>query len=341
MALQIRTDGLVDAERLRQALALLREANGKGITKVQLAHKLGDVSPRTVDRAIKLLEDQGARIGKARSGHPSVIHFTLEKGPSWDQHVSSDARLALRLATLSLSQSGTQLWEDKLTALGDLVSSNLSSRDRQIFDQLQKALRVQGGTTDPVESPDVLEPILRALEGGKELEVDYQSVQSKKPISHTVLPYALTHDLFSGGAFLLAWDAKRKAPIHLRLGRIHHAKVLARAITTPDLQQLDRAAAHQIGGWTSADEPFVVKARIEGAAWVQALKEAPPALPAFETFIAKDGASAEIRFKASHAAGASRWLLQFGEALEVLEPAFLRKEIAARLSAASARYKKG
>jgi predicted DNA-binding transcriptional regulator YafY len=339
MALQIRTDGLVDAERLRQTLSILRESGSKGVTKLQLARKLGSVSPRTVDRAVKLLEEQGARIGKGRSGKPSVIHFTLDKGPSWDQHVSTEARLALRLAALSLSQSGTQLWENKLQVLGELASSNMSTRDHQIFDQLQKSVRVQGGVEDPVESPEVLEPILRALESSKEVELDYQSVGSKKASTMTVMPFALTHDLFSGGAFLLVWEPKRKLPLHLRLGRIARVKVLTRTALIPEPAIMEQAAKHQIGGWTSTDEPFVVKARIEGVHWVQALKEAPPALPGFQAVLSKDGSSAEVSFRATHSAGASRWLLQFGEAAEVLEPATLRKEMGQRLAVAAAKYR--
>lgn len=339
MALQIRTDGLVDAERLRQTLSILREAGIRGVTKLQLARKLGNVSPRTVDRAVHLLEEQGARIGKGRAGKPAVIHFTLEKGPSWDQHVSTEARLALRLAALSLSQGGAQLWEDKLQTLGELASANMSTRDHQIFDQLQKAIRIQGGVEDPVESPEALEPILRALESSKELEVDYQSAGSKKTSTLIVMPYALTHDLFSGGAFLLVWDPKRKLPLHLRLARIARAKVLTRTSLIPEPALMEQAAKHQIGGWTSAEAPFTVKARIEGTHWIQALKEAPPALPSFQALLAKDGASAEVSFKANHVAGASRWLLQFGEAAEVLEPEGLRKDIAQRLGAAAAKYR--
>jgi len=339
MAAQIRTDGLVDAQRLRQALGLLREAGPAGITKLQLARKMGGVSLRTVDRAIKLLEEQGARLGKSRASRPAVIHFSLEKGPGWDEHLSSETRLALRLASLSLSHNGTQHWEGKLQALESLTSPRMSSKDRSVFGQLQKALRVQGGAADSVETPEVLEPILRSLEGPRELELEYHSAATKKGSALTVVPFALTHDLFSGGAFLLAWDPKHKLPLHLRLGCIQKAKALTRSGLIPDPLLMARATAFQIGGWTSTEEAFTVRARLEGAHWVQSLKEAPPALPDFACQVARNGESAELTFRANHGAGASRWLLQFGEAVEVLEPAWLRKEIAGRLSAAAAKYR--
>lgn len=338
MPVTIRTEGLVDRERLKLTLQFLREAGEKGITKAQLCRKLGSVSSRTVDRAVGLLEAQGARIAKPRRGRPAVIHFLLEKGPSWDEHVSADARLALRVATLSLSQSGTALWEDKLKALETLASEHMSNRDRQIFQSLQKAIRVQGGVEDPIEVPTVLEPILKALEQGRALELEYDSASSRLTASHEVVPYALTHDLFSGGAFLLGWDATRKRIAHFRLGRIQKAKSL-KVASVPNPTLMEQAARFQVGGWTSEDAPFTVVARIEGNGWVQALKEAPPALPDFQSEPEQDGAFARVSFQANHPAGASRWLLQFGEACEVLEPEWLRQDMRKHLEAALKKYR--
>lgn len=339
MAAEIRTDGLVDAERLRRTLTLLREAGPKGMTKLQLARRLGGVSTRTVDRALVLLEAQGARLNRSREGHPSVLHFRFQKGPGWDEHVTGDARLALRLAKLTLAQGGTLLWHDKLEALEGLASARMSSRDHALFETLAKAVHIQGGVEDPIEGAEVLEPILKALQEERELELEYQSPSAKAPTAHRVLPYALTHDLHSGGAFLLAWDPARREPIHLRLNRIGCAKAGSKA-RIPDAAPLERAAHFQIGGWTSGEAPFEVVVHIEGTLWVKALKEAPPALPEFSGHIARDGKSLEARFKANHANGASRWILQFGEAAEVLEPQWLRKEIAERLEKAAKAYRR-
>jgi predicted DNA-binding transcriptional regulator YafY len=338
MAVGIDTGGLVDRERLRLAVQLLRDSGPSGLTKHQFARRLGGVSLRTVDRAVQLLEEQGAKIERARSGRPSVIHFQMRKGPSWDEHISADARLALRLASLMLAQGGAQLWQEKIDAIEQLASERMSNRDRSVFQQLQKAVRIQGGVEDPVESPEVLEPILKALETGKALRVDYQSAGSTKPKVHEVVPAALSHDLYSGGAFLLAWDPSKQKALNLRLSRILHAKPM-KAATTPNSDALERAARYQIGGWLSTDEPFEVQVRIEGANWVQSMKEAPPALPDFDFRPAKDGKSAMATFRANHPSGPTRWILQFGEAAEVIAPDWLRIAIQERLQKALGKYK--
>jgi len=333
----IATQGLVDSERLRETLTLLREAGSEGISREKLRVKLGGVSLRTVDRAIGLLEAQSARLERLRRGSPPVMFFVLKKGPTWDEHVSSEARLALRVAGLSLAQSGTLLWQEQLEALEAFASKRMSSRDRRLFDRLKEAIHVQGGVEDPVESPDILEPILKALDGRKELEVEYQSAAAKAPSIHTVVPFALTHDLFSGGTFLLVWEAQRHLPLHLRLNRIASARVTARVGGFPE-EVMARAARYQIGGWTSGEEPFSVVARIKGAHWIQAFREAPPALPEFRADATEDGLAVRVVFKATHDYGATRWLLQFGAAAEVLEPARLRREVLAQLRLAAAQY---
>jgi len=334
----IRTEGLVGRERLREALELLRDAGSRGITRAQLCHGLGDASLRSVDRAIALLEEQGAKLERTRAGSPKILHFRLTKGPTWDEHVSSEARLALRLAALSLSQCGTQLWQDKLETIEELASGRMSSRDRKLFEQLQRAVRVHGGVEDPIESSEILEPILRALEDSREIEVEYQSAGSKSHDLKNMIPYALTHDLYSGGAFLLVWDPVRRKPLHLRLNRISKVKVLNRPGVITSVETLERAARYQIGGWMSDQEPFEVEVRITGAHWVQSFKEAPPALPEFQSIPAKDGKSMIVKFKANHENGASRWILQFGAAAEVFSPEQLRKNVASQLAEALGRY---
>lgn len=336
----IQSKGLVDTARLRAALGFIRESGSEGITRERLRKDLGGVSLRSVDRIITLLEGDGARLIRHRRGWPSRVHFILEKGPTWDEHVTPESRLALRLASLVLSQSGTLMWQDKLEILERLAADRMSRRDLRMFELLHRAIRVQGGVEDPVETPDILEPILCALEGSRVIEVDYQAASANRATTFEVVPYALTHDLFSGGVFLLVWEERRKTPLHLRLNRVGAIRLTQR-IQKPPEALMERAACYQIGGWTSGEAPFEVTAKIQGTHWIQAFREAPPALPDFQADAAKDGKSVLVRFKANHPYGATRWLMQFGSSAEVLEPDAIRKEIKKQFLAAAHRYESG
>lgn len=334
----IQTEGLVDRERLKEALVLMRDSLPEGIARRELAGRLGPkgVSLRSVDRILALLEAQGAKIERVRSGEPPLLHFRLQKGPSWDEHVSPEARLALRLASLSLTQAAASFLEDKLGTIEAMVTQHMTSRDRGLFETLTKAVQVRGGVEDPVEPGEVLEPILRALETGRELEVRYKAAGRAEGEIRTVVPHCITLDIFSGGSFLAVWDPKDHKPKHLRLCRIQEAKVGKRPGAITDPEAMANAAAYQIGGWTCGDEPFEVKARIRGTHWIEAFREAPPALPDFEAREAEG--VVEVSFKANHLNGASRWLMQFGALAEVMEPARLREHMRKQHVEAAAQY---
>ena len=339
-----RPDGghLVKPERLQEVLEAIRDAGERGITKVGLARKLGGVAMRTVDRAVQLLEEQGARFGKAREGRPALIHFTLEKGPDWDSRITPHARMALEVALMALEGTATELWYDQLEGLRTLADSHLSSRDRDLFKALQEHVVVRGGADDQQAlDTKMLTQVLLALghpEGPRELDLTYKAASTGRTSARTVVPFTLTHDVFSGGAFLLAWDPAKQEPRHFRLARIVEAKALARRGLIPDKRPLERARELQIGGWFSLTEPFQIQVRVGGTNWPQALLDAPPALPNIAVRKEKGG-TVLLSFQATEPSGPLRFILQFGADAEVLEPKSLRTQLVATLKAMSAKYR--
>jgi len=332
---------LVKPERLQTVLEAVRDAGERGITKEALARQLGGTALRTVDRAIALLEEQGARFGKDRSGRPALIHFTLEKAPDWDSRITPHARMALEVALMALEGTATELWFDQLEGLRALADSHLSSRDRDLFRALQAHVCVRGGADDQQAlDTRMLTQVLLALghpEGPRELELAYQAA-SGRSTTRTVVPFTLTHDVFSGGAFLLAWDPAKHEPRHFRLARILEAKALARRGLVADKGPLEQARDFQIGGWFSPNAPFRIKVRVGGTHWPRALQDAPPALPRVE--VARDKAGAVLlNFMATDLQGPTRVILQFGADAEVLEPRELRAHLASTLKAMVARYR--
>jgi len=339
-----RPDGasLVKPERLQAVLEAIRDAGERGITKAGLARRLGGVAMRTVDRAIALLEDQGGRFGKAREGRPAVIHFTLEKAPDWDSRITPHARLAMEVALMALEGTATEMWYDHLEGLRALADSHLSSRDRTLFDALQSHVCVRGGADDQQAlDTKMLSQVLMALghpEGPRELELTYAAASTGRTSARTVIPFTLTHDVFSGGAFLLAWDSAKQEPRHFRLARIVEAKALPKRGLIPDKGPLEQARDLQIGGWFSPAAPFQVRVRVGGSNWPQALLDAPPALPRVD--VRKErGGTVLLAFQATELSGPTRFILQFGADAEGLEPKGLRDHLARTLKAMAGRYR--
>lgn len=339
-----RPDGghLVKPERLQAVLEAIRDAGDRGITKAGLVRRLGGVAVRTVDRAIVLLEEQGARFGKAREGRPAVIRFTLEKAPDWDSRITPHARVALEVALMALEGTATELWYDQIEGLRALADSRLSTRDRDLFTALQSHVCVRGGADDQQAlDTKMLTQVLLALghpEGPRELELTYAAASTGRTSTRTVIPFTLTHDVFSGGAFLLAWDPAKQEPRHFRLARIVEARALARRGLIPDKRPLEQARDFQIGGWFSPGEPFRIRVRVGGSNWPQALLDAPPALPRVEVRKEKGG-TVLLSFMATDLQGPSRYILQLGAEAEAIEPKALRSHLAATLKAMANRYR--
>jgi predicted DNA-binding transcriptional regulator YafY len=339
-----RPDGgrLVKPERLQSVLEAIRDAGERGITKATLSRKLGGVAMRTVDRAVQLLEEQGARIAKPRMGRPAVIHFTLEKGPDWDSRITPHARMALEVALMALEGTATELWFDQLEGLRTLADSHLSNRDRELFQALQAHVCVRGGADDQQAlDTKMLTQVLLALghpEGPRELELSYAAASTGRTSARTVVPFTLTHDVFSGGAFLLAWDPAKQQPRQFRLARILAAKATAKRGLIPDKAPLEQARDLQIGGWFSPEQPFQIQVRVGGTNWPQALLDAPPALPSV-TVRKEKGGTVLVSFLATEPSGPTRFILQFGTDAEVIEPKSLRSHLAKTAQAMAARYR--
>ena len=339
-----RPDGghLVKPERLQIVLEAIRDAGERGITKAGLARKLGGVAMRTVDRALQLLEEQGARFGKAREGRPALIHFTLEKAPDWDNRITPHARMALEVALMALEGTATELWYDQLEGLRTLADSHLSTRDRDLFRALQAHVCVRGGADDKQAlDTKMLTQVLLALghpEGPRELELTYKAASTGRTSVRTVVPFTLTHDVFSGGAFLLAWDSAKQEPRHFRLARIEEAKAQSRRGLIPDKGPLEQARDLQNGGWFSPAAPFRVSLRVGGTNWPQTLLDAPPALPGI-TVRKEKGGTVLLSFQATELYGPTRFILQFGAEAEATEPRVLRDHLAKTLKATVAHYR--
>jgi len=332
----ILTHGIIAIDKLKEAVRRFHKAGDKGLTRDQLARAV-DLSLRGVDRILAQLRKDGAVIEAATPPGQRSQVYRMTRAPRWDRRISGDTRLALRLAGLALSASGTRQWDGILEVLNSLADEKMTDADRLVFQRMERAVRIQGDVEDPIEGEKVLEPLLRALEARSLVTLDYRAAGWENSIQLQVVPYTLVHDLFAGSAFLVAWNREKGQVIHLRLNRIDAVKFDGRGILGPEaLRLLEQSALYQVGGWSDSVDPLEVVVQIRGRYWVQALRDAPPPLPDywFET----EGETLKVHFKATHFAGVSRWVLQFGADAVVLSPPALREEIAARIAATMALY---
>ena len=321
---------LVRLDRQKAALKAFREAGDKGLTRKKLAAAIGSKSLRTPDRTLDVLRDAGAKFDYKTDPRSREKIFVMTKGPKWDETISKETRLALRVAAMALGHGGNATLEKQLETLEQIADKSLTDKDRKFFDRLRANIRVTGGVAERAGDGQlaILDKVFTAFaaEIPRQMEVEYTKPGATSPRTIVFSPYCLTQDLISGGTYILGEEVAKREIKQLRISRIRSVKVLDRPVIHLKLAELQRAAEYQIGGWVTSAAPFEVKLRVKGGNWIQSMEDAHPDFPGFN--IDHKVGFAIVTFQANATKGLIRWILQMGPLGEVLEPEALRSEVA-------------
>ena len=170
----------------------------------------------------------------------------------------------------------------------------------------------------PVLLPPIVGTLLAAIREGRALEFIFADADANAP--RTFEPRSLSFDALSQAWYVWGWDRRYNAERHHRvdlLAEANEVEGVGRAAQGP---YAEGTPANQIGGWLGG-EPIAVKATLMKQ-WVFAVKQAPPAFPGFRLEDQGDG-QALVSFAATDLRAIARWAMQFGDGIQVLEPARL------------------
>lgn len=173
-------------------------------------------------------------------------------------------------------------------------------------------------TASPSALPPLVEALLAAIREGRAVEFIFADADANAP--RTFEPRQLTFDALAQAWFVWGWDRRYNAERHHRvdlLAEVNDVEGVGRAAQGP---YAEGTPANQIGGWLGGD-PIAVKATLLKQ-WVFAVKQAPPAFPHFKLEEQGDG-QALVTFTATDLRAIARWAMQFGDGIQVLEPARL------------------
>ena len=169
----------------------------------------------------------------------------------------------------------------------------------------------------PVLTP-LAQAILTAICEGRAVEFIFADADANAP--RTFEPRHLTFDALSQAWYVWGWDRRYNAERHHRvdlLAEVNDVEGVGRAAQGP---YAEGTPANLIGGWLGG-EPIPVKASLLKQ-WVFAVKQAPPAFPNFRLEDQGEG-QALVSFTATDLRAIARWAMQFGDGIQVLEPARL------------------
>jgi predicted DNA-binding transcriptional regulator YafY len=319
-------------DRLARMLAVAsilytRGSGDAGVPVAEIAELTGMTS-RTVYRDLRALEDElGMPIFQAGRGR-----FGIEK-----KYFLPPLRLSLPEAVvLFLASRLIARWSDEydqavvsaFTKLADLLP--------------QPIARHVAATMLTVGRADRNDPFLRnfahvaqAWADGRVVEFEYEAGGGPSRRAR-VLPYFLEPDAAGRSVYLIGFDETVEAMRTYKVERIRSSTLTADRYEIPADFDPDRWLAHSWGIWSSDTTATAevrlrfdssVAHRVREAIWhrSQRLVELPDGRLELTVTVA---GIVEIR----------PWILSWGDAVEVLEPAALRESVAAAVRGAAARY---
>ncbi|MCR4418721.1 MAG: WYL domain-containing protein [Clostridia bacterium] len=194
------------------------------------------------------------------------------------------------------------------------------------------------GPASPHRNARLVEGILQAIRLAKRVRFSYRRASDGQVTEREVEPYGL---LCRHGVWYLA--GRCLAAGERRVFRLDHMERLDlvenSTYAIPEGFSLRDAYAHAWGVWTEEEPgpPETVRLRVSPGL---AHKFRVTRYHESQTVAELPGGGLEVRFEVSGAAEMIPWLLGWGASLEVLEPGWLREELAAVLEETLGLYRK-
>jgi predicted DNA-binding transcriptional regulator YafY len=306
-------------------LLRLLSAHPAGLALRELATAL-EVSQKTVRRDLGLFQRVGFPLQEIVGPH-GAKHWRI--GPAGGEiplGFTFDEALAMYLGRQSLQPlAGTLIAEAAARAFGKLQAAFGPRVVRYLEKMRGLFIETAFGVTDYSAHAEILDRLMIAIEERRVVFIAYRSQRATEPVTYDVHPYRLLRH--QGTLYLVGYKPMDDAVRTWRVDRIEQADVERMPFTVPADLDLDARFAGSLGIYEGHDDIAVtLRFRPPAARFVQEKK-----WHTSQRFLPQRDGSLIAELRLSSTAELKPWVLGFGPAAEVLQPASLRAEIAADL----------
>ena len=316
------------ARLLSVASILYSRGSGEAGVAVSEIGELTGMTTRTVYRDIRALEGElGIPIFQAGRGR-----YGIEK-----KYFLPPLRLSLPEAVvLFLAARLIARWSDEYDQAVISAFTKLADLLPQPIAQHVAATMLQVGRAGPNEPfTRNFATVAQGWADGRVVEFDYLP-SSGEPRRARVRPYFLEPDAAGRSVYLIGFDEAVDAMRTLKVERIRNASLTLDRYEIPDTFDPDRWLAHSWGIWSS-DTTATVEVRLRFDASV-AHRVRESVWHRSQRLEELDDGRVELHLTVAGIVEIRPWILSWGDAVEVLEPADLRQSVAQAVRAAAARY---
>lgn len=315
--------------RLANRTARLREIEElllltpEGLSAKEMAHRL-NVDRRTIYRDMEFLEEQevpvwqeNGRYGINRTRYQTTFHFSYQES------------IALVLAGLLLSRTIDERNPHVISALRKLSVS----LPQPLTNHLQRAAKRVLTNSEAQGQLAVLEAVAEGWGAGRKVQIHYRSPRSGSLRKRVIAPYAL--EPTPSGIYVIGYDDWAKDLRTFKLDRLEMAEVMPINFVIPIQFDLEK---HLASCWSiMAGEKLIevvlrftpsMTSRVRERQWHSS-----------QTLEATVDGGCILRVQVAEPREMQPWIRSWGAAVEVLEPKWLRDQIATELRQAVAQYR--
>lgn len=324
-----------NTEVVRQWTVLreIEQARAGGVTIDELSRLTG-VTTRTIRRDLQALEEAGFPVYDNRSHDDGRTRWRLNgqafRGLGAGLTVSELCALYFS-RTLLESLAGTPFRPDLESAF-DKLAGVLTPHMQHFLDQLPRVIASKADPrgTPVAGTPHVLARALEATLHHRQSRLTYHSSSSERTKVYLVHPYRLAYA--QGALYMLAHVPEYGEIRTFAVDRIQELSLLEERFAPPSEMPAD-AFPHSLGVFSGLPQEVRIRFDREAARYVRSREWHPSQ----QVEDAADG-SLRLRLHVCVDRALRHWVLGFGAAARVLEPASLAAELAAEHEAAARRY---
>jgi len=290
-------------------------------------------SDKTIRRDLELFQELGfpveEEVGQYGRKRWRVATDWAERGLGF----TFDEALALYLGHRFLAPlTGTMFGQAAHNAFRKIRAS-LGESALRYMEKMAGALHSTSvGVSDYSAQGECIDCLLMGIEDRRAVAIVYRSQRATEPVTYLVHPYGLTYH--RGSLYLVGYSEDHEELRHWKVDRIEQAELEKVHFQRPEDFDLSRHFADSFGVWSGRGDIRVkVRFAADAARYVREKKWHES-----QRLTTQGDGSLIVRFRLSDTREIKSWVLSFGAAAEILEPAELREEVAAELRNLLARY---
>ena len=302
--------------------------SGRYPNKRSLAEKL-EVSEKTIQRDLDFARD---RLGWPLAYHPQKYGW-YATGPLEDLpvlEVTEGELLAVAVGWKAVESFRGTPWEGKLRKAFEKISPMLPDTLSVKLEGVGELISIRNAGVGKIEDAESFAELSRAVAESRVVRFRYRKRDSRVFEKRIVEPYHLTYS--QGAWYVLAMDRKRAAQRTFLVGRMKDVEVLEDTFERPaDFSAAD-LLKDSFGIFNDAARPAgrrrSVEVRLQFTGLAARLVSERDWHGSQEIVSKGMGNEVVIKFRLSGTEEIERWILSWGDEVEVLAPMALRRRVA-------------